>query len=310
MTTKQVVIIGAGMSGLCMGVQLKQQGINDFVILERSDDVAGTWNYNTYPGCGCDVPSVFYSYSFYLNPNWSRVYSLHDEIKQYFRDCAVHFGLNDHIQFNTEVERADYDEERGSWTVTTKGGETIESRVLVSGLGQLNVPFTPDFDGADTFAGDSFHSARWNHGVDLAGKKVAIIGNAASALQFIPHVAEAAEQVHVYQRSANYVVPRNDRAYTDSEKQRFARFPWLQRLHRLGVFLRGEIMYGAIANKKFFQWLLAKDAKKYLEEHITDPELRRKLTPDYAIGCKRILVSDNYYQAMARPNLNLVTKPI
>ena len=310
MTTKQVVIIGAGMSGLCMGVQLKQQGINDFVILERSDDVAGTWNYNTYPGCGCDVPSVFYSYSFYLNPNWSRVYSLHDEIKQYFRDCAVHFGLNDHIQFNTEVERADYDEERGSWTVTTKGGETIESRVLVSGLGQLNVPFTPDFDGAHTFAGDSFHSARWNHGVDLAGKKVAIIGNAASALQFIPHVAEAAEQVHVYQRSANYVVPRNDRAYTDSEKQRFARFPWLQRLHRLGVFLRGEIMYGAIANKKFFQWLLAKDAKKYLEEHITDPELRRKLTPDYAIGCKRILVSDNYYQAMARPNLNLVTKPI
>ena len=148
MTTKQVVIIGAGMSGLCMGVQLKQQGINDFVILERSDDVAGTWNYNTYPGCGCDVPSVFYSYSFYLNPNWSRVYSLHDEIKQYFRDCAVHFGLNDHIQFNTEVERADYDEERGSWTVTTKGGETIESRVLVSGLGQLNVPFTPDFDGS------------------------------------------------------------------------------------------------------------------------------------------------------------------
>jgi cation diffusion facilitator CzcD-associated flavoprotein CzcO len=307
---KQVVVIGAGMSGLCMGVKLKEQGIDDFVILERAYDVAGTWHYNTYPGAGCDVPSVFYSYSFYLNPNWSRVYSLHDEIKDYFRDCAKHFGLYPHIQFNTEVTSASYDDSLGVWCVATADGQTIQARILVSGLGQLNVPFTPSILGRETFGGESFHSARWNHDCDLKGKRVAIIGNAASALQFIPHVVEEAEHVMVYQRSANYVVPRNDRPYTEAEQARFARFPWWQRLHRLGVFLRGEIMYGAIANKAFFQWLLARDAKNNLEEHIKDPELRRKLTPNYPIGCKRILVSDNYYQAMAKPNLSLVTDPI
>ncbi len=306
----QIIIIGAGMSGLCMAARLKQQGINDFIVVEKADDLAGTWHYNTYPGAGCDVPSVFYSYSFFLNPNWSRVYSLHDEIKQYFRDCAQQLGLYDHIRFGTEVTRADYQESDGQWQLSLGDGSQLQARVLVSGLGQLNVPSTPHFEGAETFKGDCFHSARWDHQIDLKGKKVAIIGNAASALQFIPHVAEVAEQVNVYQRSANYVVPRNDRAYTQAEKARFARFPWWQRLHRLSVFIRGEIMYGAIANKRFFQWLLARQARQYLEEQVQDPELRATLTPDYPIGCKRILVSDNYYQAMVRSNVRVVTSPI
>ncbi len=311
MSSHKVVIIGAGMSGICMGIRLRQQGIHDFVILEKSPAVGGTWYDNTYPGACCDVPSTLYSFSFEPNPNWSRVFSPHNEIRAYFEHCVDKYGLQDNLRLNTAVERARYDETRGLWEVTLAGGETLQTQVLVSGLGQLNRPYTPDFPGADTFAGDSFHSARWNHDVDLRGKRVAVVGTAASALQFIPHVARDAAQLYVYQRSANYVIERNDRAYSAAEKQRFARYPWLQKLHRLGFWLRGEwIMYPVLRQNRLLLALWKRWTRGNMEQHIQDPTLRRKLTPDYPMGCKRLLVSDDYYQSYQRDSVELVTSPI
>ncbi len=307
----QVIIIGAGMSGICMGVRLRELGIDDFVILEKSAGVGGTWYDNTYPGACCDVPSVLYSYSFEPNPNWSRKYSPHDEIRAYFEHCADKYGLRDRLRLSTAVHSADFDEAAGEWQVTLEGGELLRGRALVSGLGQLNIPNTPAFAGAETFAGEQFHSARWRHDIDLQGKRVAVVGNAASALQFIPHVAREAAQLYVYQRSANYVVKRNDSNYSDGAKRRFARWPWLQKLHRGAVYLRGELLfYPVLRNSRLLRPLWEKWARDHLQEHIDDPTLRRKLTPDYPVGCKRILVADDYYQAFARDNVELVTAAI
>ncbi|WP_116367841.1 flavin-containing monooxygenase [Parahaliea mediterranea] len=306
-----VAIIGAGMSGLCMGIQLRERGIDDFVILEKSAGVGGTWYDNTYPGACCDVPSVLYSYSFEPNPWWSRKYSPHNEIRAYFEHCADKYGLRPRLRLNTAVAEARFDDARGLWQLTLDNGELIEARALVSGLGQLNLPYTPALDGEDSFSGERFHSARWNHDIDLAGKRVAVIGNAASALQFIPHVAKEAAQVYVYQRSANYVIPRNDCAYTPEQQQRFSRHRWWQKLHRLSVYLRAEgVFYPVLLKRSLLRPLWKKWSRDYLEESITDPALRRQLTPDYPIGCKRILVSDDYYQALAGANVEVVTSPI
>lgn len=309
--TLDVAIIGAGMSGLCMGIKLRERGIDNFVILEKSQGVGGTWFDNTYPGACCDVPSVLYSFSFEPNPYWSRKYSPHDEIRNYFEHCADKYGLRPRIRLGTGVASAAFDEQRGLWCITLEGGERLEARALVSGLGQLNMPYIPDFEGRDRFAGEQFHSARWNHDLDLSGKRVAIVGNAASALQFIPHVAEQARQLYVYQRSANYVIQRNDRAYTPEEQQRFARYPLWQKLQRLATFLWGDTLFlGVLHTPALLRRFIEKRCLNYLAEHIADPELRAKLTPDYPAGCKRLLVSDNYFQAFTRDNVELVTSPI
>jgi cation diffusion facilitator CzcD-associated flavoprotein CzcO len=307
----KVVIIGAGMSGLCMGIQLRRRGIDDFVIVEKSAGVGGTWYDNTYPGACCDVASVLYSFSFEPNPYWSRKYSPHGEIRAYFEHCADKYGLRPRLRLNTEVVSADFDERRGLWRVELAGGEVLQTRALVTALGQLNRPHIPEFAGADRFQGESFHSARWNHQLDLRGKRVAVIGSAASALQFIPHVAREASQLYVYQRSANYVVKRHDRAYTGAEQRRFARHPWWQKLHRLAVYLRGDaVIYPVMLRHSLLRPLWNKWCREHLEEYIADPELRARLTPDYPLGCKRILVSDDYYQAFTRDNVELVTAAI
>ncbi len=305
------LIVGAGMSGICMGVKLQERGIDDFLIIEKSADVGGTWYDNSYPGACCDVASVLYSYSFEPNPDWSRVFSPHDEIQAYFSHCVKKYGLAAHIRLNTGVKSAYFEESTGIWLVELESGEQLRAKCLVSGLGQLNRPSVPEFSGAQSFTGESFHSARWRHDIDLTGKRVAVIGNAASALQFIPQIAAQVEQLTVYQRSANYVVKRNDRDYTTGEKSRFKRYPWLQKLHRLTVYLRGELLfYPVMRAKSWLRSFYEKWTKAYREEFIADPELRRKLTPDYPVGCKRILVSDDYFQAFARPNVELVTSAI
>ncbi|MFU8764371.1 MAG: flavin-containing monooxygenase [Haliea sp.] len=307
----QVIIIGAGMSGLCMGIRLQAMGISDFLILEKSAGVGGTWFDNTYPGACCDVPSVLYSYSFEPNPNWSRKYSPHHEIRAYFEHCADKYGLRNRLRLSTAVRSAHFDESAGEWEVTLASGEKLRAKAVVSGLGQLNLPNTPEIDGADNYGGESFHSARWRHDIDLTGKRVAVIGNAASALQFIPHVARQAAQLYVYQRSANYVVKRNDRPYSEAEKNRFARWPWLQKLHRALIYLRLELLfYPVFRNNRLLRSLVEKTARDNLEEQVLDPQLRRELTPDYPVGCKRILVADDYYQALTRDNVELVTSPI
>ncbi|MBE9538619.1 MAG: NAD(P)/FAD-dependent oxidoreductase [Proteobacteria bacterium] len=305
------LIIGAGMSGICMGIKLQERGIDDFLIIEKSPDVGGTWYDNSYPGACCDVASVLYSYSFEPNPNWSRKFSPHDEIQAYFSHCVDKYGLAGRLRLSTAVESATYDELNGLWTVQLYGGEQLRAKCLISGLGQLNKPNTPEFTGVESYSGETFHSARWRHDLDLTGKRVAVIGSAASALQFIPRVAEQARQLTVYQRSANYVVKRNDRQYSAIEKTRFKRYPLLQKLHRLTVYLRGEALsYPLVRAKSWLRSFSQKSAANYQEEHICDPTLRARLTPDYPMGCKRILISDDYFQAFTRPNVELVTSPI
>ncbi len=306
-----VIILGAGMSGICMGIKLRDAGITDFLILEKREAAGGTWHDNTYPGACCDVASHLYSFSFEPKPDWSRAYAPQPEIQAYFEHCIDKYQLRDAIRYQVQVVSAELDEARGEWQLQLASGERLACRFLVSGLGQLNRPNTPEFPGRDSFQGASFHSARWDHSVDLAGKRVAVIGNAASAIQFIPPVAREAAQLFVYQRSANYIVPRNDRAYGEQEIERYRRFPGLQKLSRLAWYLRQElIFFGAMLPVSLRHRLVNWIARRYLEQEISDPTLRQVLTPDYPLGCKRILVSDDYYQALAAGDVDIVTSAI
>jgi cation diffusion facilitator CzcD-associated flavoprotein CzcO len=311
MESTTVAILGAGMSGICMAIKLREAGITDIVLLEKSEGPGGTWHDNTYPGACCDVASHLYSFSFEPNPGWSRAFSPQDEIEAYFAHCVDKYGLASSIRYNTAVTAADWRESSSDWELTTSGGDKLLCRFLVSGLGQLNLPNIPRFEGLEDFHGESFHSARWDHNVDLRGKRVAVIGNAASAIQFIPPVAEQADHVYVYQRSANYIVPRNDRVFSEREKQLYGRFPVLLKLSRLRWYLRQELlMFGGMMPGSLRHRLMTWMARKYLEAEITDPEQREKLTPDYPLGCKRVLVSDDYYQALAGESVDIVTAPI
>ncbi|MDW3686338.1 NAD(P)/FAD-dependent oxidoreductase [Cupriavidus sp. CV2] len=307
----QIVIIGAGVAGMCMGIRLKQAGIDDFVILEKAGTVGGTWRDNTYPGCGCDIPSHLYSFSFAPKPDWSSAYSPQPEIHRYLQHCAERFGLLGHIHFGIEVTEARYDEGACLWQVSTGNGDTIAARILVSGTGQLNRPLAPDIPGLDSFAGTAFHCARWRHDADLRGKQVAVIGNGASALQFIPRIAPEAGKLTVFQRSANWVLPRNGEAYTVEQQARFGRHhPWTARLHRWHLYLQRELRFGRMQRDSGRNRELETLARRYLAHMIADPALRAKLTPDYPIGCKRILISDDFYQALKRPNVQVETTRI
>jgi cation diffusion facilitator CzcD-associated flavoprotein CzcO len=311
MSVTSVIIIGAGMSGICMAIKLRERGIDDVLILEKSAAAGGTWHDNTYPGACCDIASHLYSFSFEPWAEWSKAFAPQSEIQAYFEHCVDKYQLASLIRYKTQVESADFNEETGEWLLCTSTQEQLRCKVLISGVGQLNQPHIPQFAGAAEFKGLSFHSARWDHSVDLRGKRVAVIGNAASAIQFIPPVAEQADQVFVYQRSPNYIVPRNDRPYGKDEQQRYRDHPWLLKLSRLRWYLRQELlMFGAMLSGSLRQKLATSAAQKYLEQKINEPDMRQQLTPDYPLGCKRILVSDDYYQALAGDSVELVTSPI
>jgi cation diffusion facilitator CzcD-associated flavoprotein CzcO len=306
----RVAILGAGASGIAMAVALKRAGLDRFTIFEKGEGVGGTWRDNTYPGAGCDVPSHMYSFSFAPKADWSRIYSPQSEILAYFEDCAGREGLLPHCRFRTEVESADFDEEAGVWRLRTKDGEQFAAEILVSAVGQLSRPSYPRLPGLEDFRGKTFHSARWDHGYDLAGKRVAVIGNGASAVQFVPHVAAVAGKLSLFQRSNHWITPRGDRAYTAREKDLFRRFPWFRRLHRGLIY--------ALLEKNFFvfrpgSWMarrMERSARAHLADQVKDPVLRSKLTPDYPIGCKRILVGDDYYPALVRDHVEVVTDAI
>lgn len=306
----KIAILGAGAGGLCMGVQLHKAGFRDFTLFEKSDGVAGTWHDNTYPGAACDVPSHLYSFSFEPKSDWTRKFSPQEEIRRYFQGVADKWGLPARTRFGAEVTSASFDERQGQWRLRTRAGEEHTADVLVSGLGQLNRPRIPDFPGLASFEGASWHSARWNHDFDLAGKRVAVIGNAASALQFIPPVAAKAGRLHVFQRSPNYVIPRFDRDFTEREKRAFAKLPALRRLYRAWIWGRLEANFFAFTDGSRLSRLVRKGALQYLEAMVADPALRAALTPDYPVGCKRLLISDDYFQALVRPHVELVTDPI
>ena len=308
--TVQIAILGTGMGGLCMAARLRRAGIDSFVMIEKAAEVGGTWRDNVYPGSGCDVPSHLYSFSFEPKVDWSRKFALQPEILDYMKQVARKYGLRPFIRFNTEVAEARFGEAEGLWHIRTVAGEEIKANVIVSGAGQLNRPAYPKIEGLESFAGKAFHSARWDHGVELEGKNVAVIGNGASAIQFVPEIAPRVKKLSIFQRSANWVVPKADRPYTPFEQKMFKRFPWLVKLHRYQIYLTLERNFLAFTRGSFFGKLFEKAAMKEIDAHIADPELRRKLIPDYPAGCKRILLSNDWFPTMARPNVDVVTSHI
>jgi cation diffusion facilitator CzcD-associated flavoprotein CzcO len=305
-----IVIIGSGFSGLGMGILLKQAGIHSFTILEKSGDVGGTWRENVYPGAACDVPSHLYSYSFEPNPAWSRAFSPQREILDYLRRCAKKYGIEPHIRFHAEVHRAAFDDETATWTVHTKDGATLRARALVVGNGALHIPAFPAIPGIESFQGKAFHSARWDHDYDLNGKRVAVIGTGASAIQFVPQIAPKVDKLHLFQRTPPWIVPRLDRAFSDAEQAAFKRLPLWHRVYRAGIYWKLEAQVLGFTVDQRIMKLGEKLAKRHLYASIQDPRLRAALTPNYRMGCKRVLLSDDYYPALTRPNVELVTDPI
>ncbi len=305
------IIIGAGMSGLLAAIKLDGQGLRDWVILDKATDIGGTWHENVYPGSGCDVPSHLYSYSFAPNPHWTRDYPLQAEIKQYFKDVAANYGLMDRVRLNTEAAGAAYDEARATWTVTLKSGETLTAKVLILGCGQLNKPAFADIAGRDKFKGKQFHSAQWDHAVDLTGKRVGVIGSGASAVQFVPHVVRDAKQMTMFQRTANWFIERNDAEIPESKRKLFARFDWLRLLQRGMIYWGLDQLSPAFENPggKVAQ-ALKDQCLDYLHSVIKDPDLRAKMTPDYEPGCKRILFADDFFPALTQPNAVVETGAI
>ena len=307
-----VVIIGTGFSGLAMAIRLAKDGVDDVVLLEKADDVGGTWRENTYPGCACDVQSFLYSYSFEPNPHWSRMFAQQSEIWDYLRRCVDRYGLRPRIRFNTEFIGADFDERTGLWHVTTAptgasgSTEEITARAIVLAQGPLHRPRYPDVPGLDRFRGPAFHSATWRHDVDLTGKRVAVVGTGASAIQFVPQIAPQVAELLLVQRTPPWVLPKLDRTISPAEQRLYAALPVLQRLYRYTIYWRNEIRVLGMLHPKLMKWLEV-IGKRHIRRSIKDPQLARALTPNFAVGCKRILLSNDYYPALARDNVTLVT---
>jgi cation diffusion facilitator CzcD-associated flavoprotein CzcO len=305
----RIAIVGTGFSGLGMAIRLKRAGIEDFVLLERAKEVGGTWRDNTYPGCQCDVPSHLYSYSFALNPNWSRTYSRQQEIWDYLRGCAERFEIVPHIRFGHDIHEASWDDAARRWRIRTSRGP-LTAQILIGANGPLTEPSTPDIPGLESFEGTVFHSARWNHEHDLTGERVAVIGTGASAIQFVPRIQPHAEKLHVFQRTPPWVLPHSDRPTTRVERSLYRRFPYLQRMVRRGIYwIRESVVPGFVQRPALLSGLeLA--ARLQLRRQVRDKRLRDRLRPDYRIGCKRILPSNEWYPAITQDNVEVVTDGI
>ena len=300
-----VAIIGTGFGGLGAAIRLRQAGIRDFVIFERADSVGGTWRDNTYPGCACDVPSHLYSFSFAPNHRWSRSFSRQPEIRAYLEDVADRYALRRSIRFNTEVREARWNESTRRWHLTTTHGD-LTADALISATGPLSEPSLPDIPGLDAFPGETFHSARWNHDYDLTGKRVAVIGTGASAIQIVPEIQPKVAHLTLYQRTPAWVMPRRDRRVTKAEHWLYENVPPTQRLARLGIYVTRESSVGAFVKRPGLLKAAERLALRNLKRTIHDETLRAKLTPTYVMGCKRILLSDDFYPALARPNTTVV----
>lgn len=306
----KIVIVGSGFSGLGMGIKLKEAGENDFVLLEKEAGVGGTWRVNHYPGCACDVPSHLYSFSFEANPGWSRMFAPQQEIKSYLEHCARKYNILPHVKLNTTVESMRWDEHRGLWRIHCAGGVEFTANMVVSGMGGLSIPAYPNVKGLDQFQGKMFHSQQWDHSYDLTGKRVAVIGTGASAIQFVPYVQKKAAKLDLYQRTAPWIMSKPDRPMTWVEKNVFKRFPAAQRAFRDGIYWALESRVLAFVINPRLMAIAKRDAMKHIRKQISDPVLRKKVTPDYTIGCKRILMSDEYYPALAAPNADVITTGI
>jgi cation diffusion facilitator CzcD-associated flavoprotein CzcO len=305
----RVAVIGAGFGGIGAAIKLREAGIDDFVILERADALGGTWRANTYPGCACDVPSHLYSYSFALNPEWSRFFAPQQEILSYLERVARESGAEERIVFNAEVMGARWDEAARRWHLDTAAGPVV-AQSIVAASGPLSEPSIPDIKGLSSFKGTLFHSAHWDHGHSIAGERVAVIGTGASAAQFIPYVQREVAHLDVYQRTAGWIFPRNDRPIPHAERRLLRRVPALQRVLRNIIYYIAELLVVGLVHEKRILSGFEAIARRKLRKEVPDPALRAKLAPNFRIGCKRIIFSDDYLPALAQPNVDLVTDPI
>jgi cation diffusion facilitator CzcD-associated flavoprotein CzcO len=304
-----IVIAGAGFAGIGLAMELRKAGVDNFIVLERAADVGGTWRDNHYPGAACDVPSHLYSLASRPNPGWSHLFAPQGEILDYLRETVREEGLEGHIILNAEVLSAQWGEDDGTWTIVSAAG-TFTARVLVSAVGHLSDPKLPDIAGLSSFGGKLVHSSRWDHDYPLGGKRVAVIGTGASAIQIIPSIAPLAAKLTVFQRSAPYVTPRRDRAYSDAEKRMFERVPAALQAERKDMFWANEERHAQRRGTPILVQAVEKTALEHLADQVPPGPLRDKLTPDYMIGCKRILKSDDYYPTFLRDNVELEASPI
>ena len=307
--TRSIAVVGGGFGGVGAAVMLRRAGYHDVTVFERGERIGGVWHHNTYPGAACDVPSHLYEFSFAPNPRWSRRYAPQAEIQAYLEDLARRHGVLEQVKTSTEVQRARWDEGRDVWVLDTTAGPH-EADVLVTACGQLSVASVPPIPGLDSFEGPAFHTARWRHDVDLAGKRVAVVGTGCSAIQVVPAIQPIVEQVDVYQRSPGWTIPKMDFEYRERTKRLFERFPLLQRLDRAAIFAFMEL--GALGMTRY-PWLLGPfrwAARRQIEKAIDDPVLREKVTPKDEVGCKRIMLTDEWYPTLTKPNVELFTDRI
>jgi len=306
---QDVIVVGTGFAGLCMGIALKQMGTEQFFLLERANEVGGTWRDNEYPGAACDVPSHLYSLSFFPKADWSRKYPTQPELYAYLKGIATEHQLYPHIRFNENLISATYLEGQKLWQVTTTQGKYL-TRSLIMGTGGLAEPKLPEIPGVESFEGKTFHSARWDHSYDLAGKRVAVIGSGASAIQIVPELVKQAGEVTVFQRTPNWIIPRLDRPYTRLEKALFKYVPGARRLHRTSIYWGHEArVMGMVIHPALMQ-AFQKIAEFHIKRQVKDQALRQQVTPDYLIGCRRILISNNWYPALQANNCRLNTDGI
>jgi cation diffusion facilitator CzcD-associated flavoprotein CzcO len=303
------VVIGTGFSGLGMAIQLRKDGRDDFVVLEKAGDVGGTWRDNTYPGCACDIQSHMYSFSFAQNPDWTRSFSPQAEIWDYLREITDRYRLRDHIRFGVEVTGARWDADERRWHVTTNAGD-YTARFVVAGIGALHIPNIPALPGIETFRGETFHSAHWNHDYDLTGKRVAVVGTGASAIQFVPRIAPDVAKLTIFQRTPPWIMPKPDHPMPRWVKTLFRVVPGAQRLYRNAIYWMLEARAAGFNGHPALMRLASKIPLAHMHRTIKDPELRRKLTPDYMMGCKRVLVANDYYPALTRDNVEVNTEGI
>lgn len=304
----EVAIIGSGFGGLGTAIKLKQAGIDNFLIFERANDLGGTWRDNTYPGCACDVQSHLYSFSFAPNANWSRMFSPQPEIWAYLKRCANDFGLMPYMRFNHNVNKAVWNNEAQYWQIETSQGDYTATSI-VAGVGALSEPSIPKLPGIESFQGKAFHSAQWDHNYDLTGRKVAVVGTGASAIQFVPEIQPKVGQLNIFQRTPPWIVPRQDRAVSQFEKNLFNKFPFVLFMVRTGIYWFREIFL-ILFRKPHWMRYFQHIAISHMKRAVADPELRAKLTPKYTIGCKRILISNNYLPALTKPNVSVITEKI
>lgn len=314
---RHIAIIGTGFAGLCMAIQLKKLGHDHFTLFEKADRIGGTWRENTYPGAECDIPSSLYSFSFERNPRWTYKWSEQAEILSYLEHCASKYDINPHIQFNHTIKDIEFNEVQQNWTVSCDSGANGTKEqvfdIVVSAVGQLHKPLKPKIEGQENFRGEQFHSAQWDHQIDLSNKRVNVIGNAASAVQFLPQISPKVKQLNIFQRSANWILPKNDREYFAIEKWLGAAFPILTKFYRFLIWAGAEAYVYQLMNANGPKWLrnhAKQKAIEYIEENIDSLALRKKLIPDYPIGAKRVLFSDDIYEGLNRANVEVLTESI